>query len=372
MQTLPIKGLDLCGCVSRTFVDALTCLVFNHNLTGEGLPIAPRVIFPHLERLGLFSVLVSSQLLTAFVSSFPNLVQLDLTNTRVTPALLLTLGQNKSLRLKSLSLSKCHLLNSDSLRDLLINSQPNVLADLTELNLFYDATGAMPITKAHLQAVLEGSRVFLSGKLRYLDISTAPLDDTLLSSSFPIQPSLLDFGISNCPHISWPGLKNFIEHKGSNIEILDISGSCRQPLIMNLTTVRMARRNDALVNTIMGIHQYLVPGVGQEAPHHLRVIELEEKSLEALDHAHAHRDWRVFYGKSYRGWYVDCASKIQTHDITSKERSLSRLEQSDPFRLRMLELAKKSKSGGYNFGWHARKMAILSSDGMRESAFWRS
>ena len=34
-------------------------------------------------------------------------------------------------------------------------------------------------------------------------------------------------------------------------------------------------------------------------------------------------------------------------------------------RLRMIELAKKSKYGG-TYGWHARKMAIVSSGGMCE------
>lgn len=360
----PLKALDLCGCVSRTFVEALEKLMSSTKM-GDTYSL-DKTRFAHMERLGLFNVLVSSQLLTTFVSAYPNLTHLDLSNTRATPALLNILGRSTTLKLRALSLSRCQQLDSQSLCDFFIESEQNVLADLTDLNLYFDATSAMPLTRDHLRTILEKSQVFRSGNLRYLDIATSPMDDELLSSCFP-QPCLLDLGMSNCPLVSWQGVQRFLENKAPNVEVLDIRGSCRQPLIPSVG--RTARRNDALLNTIIGIHQYLIPRDTLQSISNLRVIELEEKALEAIEQSGAHPDWRVFYGKGYRGWYVNCAVRPPIGTAAIERRPLIRLDKNDPARLRMIELARKSKSGGYNFGWHARKMTILRPDGMRECFF---
>lgn len=383
-QTKPITAIDFCGCVSRTFVEALGILIARYNLNGHDVS-RPVTIFPHLQRLGLFNVLVSTSLLTPLVNAFPHLTHLDLANTRTTPALLQLLSESRTLRLKSLSLSNCQMLTSEALLHFLTASEANVLADLIELNLHFDATSSMPLTKEHLKEVLEQSAVFRHGKLRFLDISTAPLDDTLLKDTFPELPHVVDLGMSNCPNITWKGLAAFLEAKVPNVEILEIKNSCRQQLVMS-PIGRTARRNDALLNTIMGVHQYLVTPYGKETRSRLRVIELDEKALEALDDSGAaHPDWKVFWGTRYRGWYVNCgvavqaagsdavhegdggAEELDSVDPELPKRTWRRLRRDEPERQQLMFWAKKSKLQGQNFGWHARKMSIIRPDGMRKS-----
>ena len=342
--------------------------------------------------------------------AFPNLTHLDLGGTRTNPSLLYRLGRSTTLHLKSLSLSRCQSLTSESIRDFFVASVPTVLAGLRELNLHYDATSAMPLTRAHFREMLESAPCFLAGQFRYLDISTAPLDDALLEDCFSAQPELVDLGIANCPRISWRGLTQFIAAKALKIEVIELRGSCRQPLLPTSPTggtsvggAGPARRNETILNTIMGLSQFLLnpsrysksaqqaAGASASAlPYSLRAIELDEKALEALEDAGAHQDWRVCWGKGSRGWYFNIGVAPTTDPLTG-ERVLTRLpaasrpasryvntavvpstgkrgeigvDLNDPRRVRLIELSKKSKSGGYNFGWHARKMAVLSGDGL--------
>lgn len=382
-QTKPIMAIDFCGCVSRTFVEALGVLISRYNLNGHD-STRPVTIFPHLRRLGLFNVLISTTLLTPLVNAFPHLTHLDLANTRASPALLKLLSESRTLRLQSLSLSKCQMLTSECLLSFLTTSEPNVLQEMIELNLHYDATSAMPLSKAHLKVILEQSPVFQLGKLRFLDISTAPLDDMLLSDSFPEQPHLIDFGMSNCPSITWKGLATLLQHRVPAVEILDVKNSCRQQQLIVSPAGRTARRNDALLNTIMGVHQCLIPPAGKETQSRLRVLELDEKALEALDDSGAaHPDWKVFWGTRYRGWYVNCGVAVRAADSDASnisaenqllpeaegydglpKRVWRRLAKDEPDRQRLLFWAKKSKHQGQNFGWHARKMSIIRPDGM--------
>lgn len=351
--TTPIKALDLCGCVSRTFIEALSQLIAKYRLNATH-PAADTIVFPHLQRLGLFNVLVGANILTHLVMAFPNLTHLDLGGTRATPALLAALGSSTTVKLQSLSLARCQMLDSQSIRDFLVNST-SVLASLIELNMYYEPTSASPLTREHLQSVLRESVVFGSAKLRYLDLSTAPLDDELLQE-MPQLPHLVDLGLSQCPHISFRGLQRFIEEKAPAVEVLSIRGSCRQNM-MPVQPGRTSRRNDALLNTIMGVHQCLLPPKGRRSHSKLRVIELDEKALEAIDEAGPHDDWRIFFGKGWRGWYVDCGAPRA--GLASEAAGI------EAHRTRMIQLAKQSKKGG-DFGWHARKMAILSPDGLCE------
>ncbi|KAK9895790.1 hypothetical protein P389DRAFT_210656 [Cystobasidium minutum MCA 4210] len=373
LRTQHIERIDFCGCVSRTFIEALEKLRSKYNLV-NGSPnpdhqvssleaAQPSTVFPHVKRLGLFNMIISQQLFTDVVMSFPNLTHLDLGNTRTNGALLSHIGRSTTIRLQSLSLAKCQMLTSESIRDFLIHSNANVLEDLTELNLFYEGNLAISLTRDHLKEILEYSAPFNSGKLRFLDLATAPLDDELLATSFASQPSLLDLGFAHCPNMTWRGLSTFIEQKAPNVEVLDIRGSCRQSLFPGSpTTGRVARRNDVLLNTIVGVHQYLLSPAGQPSKNRLRVLEMDEKVLDAIDEANAHPDWKVCFGKGWRGWYLNCA--VEMHTTPEGQRVVERLEKEDERRKCKLELAKSSKSGGYNFGWHSRKMAILGDDGM--------
>ena len=274
LQTTPVEAVDFCGCVSRTYIEALNAFITAHSLSGHGSH-AQAVAFPHLRRLGLYNVLVASSSLTAFVSAFPSLTHLDLGNTRATPALLTNLGASTTLCLQSISLSRCQMLDSASIHAFLTRSSPNVLADLTELNLYFDPTSSSPLNREHLVDVVTTSRVFSSGRLRFLDLSTAPLDDAVLAL-VPHQPSLVDLGMSHCPNITWRGLQTFLRTSAPEVQILSVRGSCRQSLIPAVPG-RVARRNDHLLNSVMGVHQCLIPTV-QRATSRLRVIEVEEKA----------------------------------------------------------------------------------------------
>lgn len=319
-------------------------------------------------------MILSQSLFIDFTMSFPNLTHLDLGNTRTNGHLLNLLGQSDTIRLQSLSIAKCTMLNSQAIREFFLLSKSNVLENLTELNLFYDSTLSIPLTKEHLKDILEFSIPFNSGKLRYLDLATSPLDDELLENSLAAQPSLIDLGLANCPNITWKGLSNFLEKKAFNVEVLDSRGSCRQTLFPGSPTqARVARRNDVLLNTIVGVHQYLInpPTIkttttaSASNKTKLRVIEMDEKVLEAIDEANANPDWRVCFGKGWRGWYINCAVHVHIHPETG-ERIHEYLEKDDKRRKYISDLAGKSKSGGLNFGWHSRKMSILGDDGMRE------
>ena len=362
LKTQAIKALDLCGCVSRTFVDALE---YFSSKYGRGHSGSDRtsIVFPHLQRLGMYNVTVPAGLLSGFVLAFPNLTHLDLGGTRTTPALLSQLGRSPTLRLKSLSLAKCSSLTSEAIRDLLCDSAPQVLEDLQELNMHFDAASPNPLRHEHLVEILSTSKVYTSGKLRYLDLAAAPLDDSLLTSDiFPVQPSLIDLGLAHCPYISWKALSSFIENKAFNVEVLELRHSCKQPV---MPPARVARRNEALLNTIMGLHQYLL-NTNKGSKRRLRVVELDEKTLEGLDAASGSGSWRVCWGKGWRGWYVDTSVYGRANPHT-RERQVVQLEKDSERRKHMETIVKKSKNGGYNFGWHSRKMAILSEHGMRES-----
>lgn len=371
LATQSVERLDFCGCVSRTFIDALDDLRNKYNLTSsvasctDSPDAQPSTVFPHVKRLGLFNMVLSQPLFIDFVMSFPYLTHLDLGNTRTNATLLNLLAKSDTIRLQSLSLAKCTMVNSQSLRDFFILSKPNVLEDLTELNLFYEGTLSIPLTREHLKEILELSIPFQTGKLRFLDLATAPLDDALLSESLAPQPALLDLGMANCPNMTWRGLSTFMEKKAQNVEVLDIRGSCRQSLFPGSPTqARIARRNDVLLNTIVGVHQYLISPSGKPSKTNLRVIEMDEKVLDAIDEANANPDWKVCFGKGWRGWYINCT--VAVHTTATGERVQEKLEKDDERRKYLFELARKSKSGGYNFGWHSRKMAILGDDAMRE------
>lgn len=69
---IPLRAIDFCGCISRTFVNAVQQLVERFRLDASGEE-ERRTFFPHLRRLGLFDVgSLSPSLLASFVSSFPS------------------------------------------------------------------------------------------------------------------------------------------------------------------------------------------------------------------------------------------------------------------------------------------------------------
>ncbi|GAA5898921.1 uncharacterized protein JCM6883_003472 [Sporobolomyces salmoneus] len=170
LEVRPLRGFDLCGCISRVFVAAMGDFVKKYKLgpallhqlslneeqeededdeddawtAGGRTPsmrsfrmgffedrTLNRTFFPHLRRLGLASSLLPSHLLTAFVLSFPYLTHLDLASTLTSPILLKGLalaGQNglggRKMRLKGLSLARCRLVTGPAILGLFCGDCP--------------------------------------------------------------------------------------------------------------------------------------------------------------------------------------------------------------------------------------------------------
>ncbi|GAA6005254.1 hypothetical protein JCM11491_002636 [Sporobolomyces phaffii] len=170
LEVRPLRGFDLCGCISRVFVAAMGDFVKKYKLgpallrrlslneeeeeaesdEDEDVPslgrtpsmrsvrlgffedrTLNRTFFPHLRRLGLASSLLPSHLLTAFVLSFPYLTHLDLASTLTSPILLKGLalaGQNglggRKMRLKALSLARCRLVTGSAILGLFCGDCP--------------------------------------------------------------------------------------------------------------------------------------------------------------------------------------------------------------------------------------------------------
>lgn len=171
LEVRPLRGFDLCGCISRVFVAAMDDFVKKYKLgpallhqltlneepededdsdeddrvtSGGRTPsmrsvrmgffedrTLNRTFFPHLRRLGLASSLLPSHLLTAFVLSFPYLTHLDLASTLTSPILLKGLalaGQNglggRKMRLKALSLARCRLVTGPAILGLFCGDCP--------------------------------------------------------------------------------------------------------------------------------------------------------------------------------------------------------------------------------------------------------
>lgn len=184
-EVRPIRALDLCGCVSQSFIAALESVISTYHLGPPGLFPPPgstitaiaessydsneddsgteggyamsdsmssrwssassvgpadeygarrklkRIYFPHLRRLGLSSALLPPPLLAAFVLSFPYLTHLDLSSTLAGPVLIKQLamaGQSgpggRSLRLTSLSLARCRFMTGEAIVGLLCGDCP--------------------------------------------------------------------------------------------------------------------------------------------------------------------------------------------------------------------------------------------------------
>lgn len=277
----PLRALDLCGCISSTFVHAVGELIEEYRLdrgdkakaddamdvdepddADDDIRKLDRVQFPHLRRLGLASSLLPAPQLTSLVTAFPFLTHLDLTSTLTSPLLLYHLalaGQSgpggRSMRLKSLSLARCRLMTGAALVGLLCGDCPPftsipsttsssaddpsnasapgswgsgaVVSTLTDLSLFGDSTYPSPLTQPELHLILTRSPAFTpTPTLRSLDLSSTPLTDSFLAVSFPALPHLQELGLANCRLITFRGVGQLLEDRVPGVEVLDLSGSC--------------------------------------------------------------------------------------------------------------------------------------------------
>ncbi|GAA5984869.1 hypothetical protein JCM10908_002430 [Rhodotorula pacifica] len=263
----PLRGLDLCGCVSRVFIAALEDLARTYKLGPPALmpPPSPtaglmeslaevdnedpeadtdmgtrtpsvrsmrlgygieervlnRTFFPHLRRLGLASALLPSHLLSAFVLSFPYLTHLDLGSTLTTPSLLKGLalaGQKgiggRPMRLKSLSIARCRLVTAASILGLMCGDCPplTTLAGLTDDD--DESWGSGEVVSELVDLSLFGDRTYPSPlespELRLI-VSASPAFRsgrlrTLDLSSTPMTDQILSELVPAQPHLLELGL----------------------------------------------------------------------------------------------------------------------------------------------------------------------
>ena len=193
-----LVAIDLTGCVSAVFFNALTEFVTMYILTGGNSSEAPSaypsddefptpqrdasterrrvrfiqeqrnnhkrepLTFPGLQRLGLRGVKsIQAEILNPFVLAFPSLTHLELSGTRVTPDLLEALGSSPTVRLRSLGISRCTKLTGTSIANFLINGL--AARELTELTVYGDATFPSRLTADDVTAIFKSAPAFTNG-----------------------------------------------------------------------------------------------------------------------------------------------------------------------------------------------------------------
>lgn len=359
-----LQSLDLCGCVSAVFVQAMSAFVQKYLASSaqilpasireeeedgddanmragsdedtrgrsrgrspvqEHARAAPRASasmkrgprqFPMLQRLGLAGVTLSRDVLTPFVLAFPNLTHLDLSKSRTDARLLDCLG-GSSVRLESISLARCRALTSQSITQFLVDAPATT--GLEELSLEGTLLFPTPLSTDDLRVILTKAPCMRHGRLRYLDLSGCPITDEELALILP-QPALLDFGLSSCPSISLARVRDLLLTRAPNVQILDISHSAgaTSPAgfvhAVNLyhDLIAPCTQKPHAISIAQQLHNMGLSSsepVGDEPwspPTNLRVIELATQSLYTIRGGFG--AWRVIWGAGRRGWVVDTAA----------------------------------------------------------------
>ncbi|KAF8625548.1 hypothetical protein AX15_005315 [Amanita polypyramis BW_CC] len=384
-----LEAVDLTGCVSAVFVNALAEFVHTYLMSADSDSSSDEeggggkhrrqnrayfdesLVLPGLHRLGLRGVKsIAPRILGPFVLAFPSLTHLDLSGTRITSDILVALGQSSTMRLKSLALARCTRLTSESIKDFLINSP--VTNQLQELNLYGDMTYISPLSEDDLRQILASAPCFVNGNLVYLDLSSAPLTRELLMDVCRPQPKLRSLGLSHIPNLALKVVTEFLQSKAPNVEVLTLIGSTSE-LGCGLRprdgyASRSAGKSSIALHTQLIRPLCTVPfsfsmsSSSPAGPHptRLRVVELAPVMLNALGSGAG--TWRIVKSKGGRGWYVDTASGwVAQGDGCELRRDL---ELAHPLRQETERLAGANGNVSSGVGWHARKMEILHGHGM--------
>ncbi|KAF8899948.1 hypothetical protein CPB84DRAFT_1779790 [Gymnopilus junonius] len=343
-----LEAVDFTGCVSAVFVNAFTDFVNAHLLppaesdsSGDEdesgrhvrqLLLNEPLLFSGLKRLGMRGVKsILPRYLGPFVLAFPNLTHLDLSGTRLTPDILDALGESSTMRLRSLALARCIKLTSECITRFLVESP--VTEELTELNLYGDMTYVSPITPEDLLKIITLAPCLVKGNLVYLDLSSAPINQDVLSYFKP-QPKLRSLGLSHILHLKLKAITEFIKQKAPNVEILtlvntspELDCGIRIPATISLHTQLIRPLCSPPFTT--SLSQPSSPP--QPPPSRLRVVELSTGVLGALGAGAG--SWRIIRSKGGRGWYVDTASAWVAEPNSGECSALRRdLPPTHPFR----------------------------------------
>lgn len=400
------EAIDLTGCVSAVFVNALVSFVHTHfgeqlrageeerregqgpreNLRRRVRVVDPSesLVFSGLRRLGLRGVRsVQGTILKPFVLAFPFLTHLDLSCTRITGDLLDALATSPTIRLQSLALERCNMLTGKSIRDFLVSTP--VTAGLTQLSLYGDFTFPSPLSAEDLTEIFARAPCVLRGALEYLDLSSAPITKALLLDLCAAQPSLRSLGLSYIRRLELTAVAQFLREKAPNVEVLT--------LVMTAPELGYGEQYVAPRQATIALHVHLIrplcslpfsaklqrlsisspSGKGRRAdpPTRLRVVELATSLLAVLG---AGADaWRIVKSKGGRGWYVDSASGWVAEPSSSSgalgegegeeegegTAVLRRdLPAQHPWRREVERLADANGNVSSGVGWHARKMEV--------------
>lgn len=372
-----LEAIDVTGCVSAAFVNALTDFVNAHMVPPP--PISDTdssedensrahrrsrsarllseelVTFPGLQRLSVRGAKsIPPHILSTFVTAFPSLTHLDLSSTRASADILDRLTASPGVRLQSLSLARCTRLTGSSIRDFLVSAP--AASCITELNLYGDNIFPLSMSTEELRDIVTSAPCFTSGELVYLDISSAPLDGELVDA-MPAQPKLRSLGLSFIPGLPLGVISEFLRNKATQVEVLTLLGTSPE-LVRAPPRQACVALHGQIVRPLcaapFGGLDLTGDAVPSQIPTRLRVIELTMALLSALGAGAG--SWRIIRSKGGRGWYVDTASGW----AAEKGGALLRrdLQRGHPGRRVLEKLAEANGNVSSGIGWHARKMEV--------------
>ncbi|CCU98306.1 unnamed protein product [Malassezia sympodialis ATCC 42132] len=187
-------------------------------------------------------------------------------------------------------------------------------AGLQELALQGTLLFPTPVSPDDMLTILTAAPCLRRGALRYLDLGGCPLTDEALEAVAP-QQALLDLGLSAIPALTLRGVCAFLQRAAPNVQVLDLThsatasgsmqavrlyhellGPCTQPP----TSVSIAEQLAKL-----GIRKdtHLTPW---QPPSNLRVVGLSRAVLTTVHGGVG--SWKTIYGAGRRGWVVDTAA----------------------------------------------------------------
>lgn len=423
-QFVPLESLDLTGCVSDNFTDAIH--EFGENWLGLGdedeeedrgrgrsrhrddhgehddgddddddMPEEKphRIMFPALRRLSLRTCRrLPPAFIHALVLSMPNLTHLDLSGTRVGNSLLIALTNcpPRGMRLESLSLARCPGLDPAVVVDFLVKSP--VAAELVDLNLFVNPTQGNAIGSEDMTRLLEAPCI-RSGRLRYLDLSSAGITpEHLAPDAFPPQPSLVSLGMSHIPLLPLRDIAAFIQGTAPGVEVLTLAGTAVHDLRPDASSLQITLCIHALLINPLTTMPFSISGLNLSGPSRpdltagptrLRVVELSSSIRRSLENSQgaSRTEWQVIRSKGGRGWYVDVsagwipARTVQDWGYTTQDpvtvgqgigamSFVRHLPNAHEWRQWLTRLAEANGRVSSYVGWHSRKMEVVRGEGM--------
>ncbi|KIO34796.1 hypothetical protein M407DRAFT_3387 [Tulasnella calospora MUT 4182] len=355
-----LQALDLCGCVSSVFVQGLDEIVreyFADEVAEDGTITPSEVTIPSIKRLGMRGVTsVPANILTPFVLAFTSLTHLDLSGTRCNPDLLAALADSASVQLKSFAIARCSRLTSESIADFLIDGLP--ARTITQLSLYGDGTFITPLTEMDLVRIVKQAPCFQSGEMEYLDLSSCPVTSAVLDAFVP-HPVLRSLGLSHIGSLPLGEVAKFILTSAPNVEVLTLVNTSPE-LAIHISPRQVPLSLHTLLIRPLATAPFHFSLTGSSAPKppptRLRVVELTVGVLNAL--GAGGEAWKIVRSKGGRGWYVDAASGWENGNLRRD------LPPNHPMRVELERLAASNGNVSGGVGWHARKMEVLSGQGL--------